>query len=88
MRHTARGQRYKVAHRISESDNLKVRGGCNVWIRTAGDHSDYLPDRLAASRFVRTKSHGVFASAAPHVTFEPVRLPSRTWIGAKSYDFD
>jgi hypothetical protein len=56
MRHTSRGQWCKVAHRVSESDDLEIIGGCNVGIRTGRDHSAYLFGSLARTRFVRAKS--------------------------------
>jgi hypothetical protein len=88
MRHTSRDQRCKVAHRVSESDDLKLRGGCDVGIWIDRYHSADLFGSLAHTRFVRAKSHWMFASAAPRVTVETVRLPSRTWIGVRSYDFN
>jgi hypothetical protein len=76
MRHTSCGRRHKVAHRISESENLQLGRGCNVWIRTAGNCSDYLSNRLPPSFFVGAKSHWMVASRRPTSHLEPLDIHS------------
>jgi hypothetical protein len=61
MRHTSRGQRFKVAHRVSEFDDLGIIGGCDVGIWIDRDLSVYLFGGLARTRFVVTKSHSMMA---------------------------
>jgi hypothetical protein len=77
-----------MTHRVSESDDLELRGGCDVGIWIDRYRSTDLFGSVAHTRFIRAKSHWMFASATPQVTVEPVSLPSRMWIGVRSYDFN
>src|ERR1700679_3085829 len=75
-RHTSRGRPYKLAHQISESENLELGRGCNVWIRTAGNHRDHPSNRLAPSFFVGAKSHWMVAARRPTSDLEPLDIHS------------
>ena len=55
MRHTLPGHRFKVVHRNSESDDLKMGGGNYVWIWTDRYPGNYLSGRLARTRVVASK---------------------------------
>jgi hypothetical protein len=56
MEHTSQDRRCKVVHRYSESEDLVLGGGYNVWIRTDRNHSAYLCDRLGRTQPVEAVS--------------------------------
>jgi len=76
MRHTSRERWCKMAHQVSESDDLGIIGGCDVGIRIDRDSSVYLFGGLARTGFVVTKSHWRVAAGRATSHLEPLDIHS------------